>query len=313
MYHIIINPASKSGRGRKIWNELVPILEQHKIAYTAYFTAGIGDASMLAERITSDSLENTVRLIVLGGDGTMNEVLQGICSFDTAVLAYIPTGSSNDLARDLGIAGSPADALLHILHNATPVRMDIGMLTYESYESDLPVRTRYFHVGAGIGFDAAVCQEALHSSIKDICNRLGLGKLTYLGIALKQLLAAKSVSCKITLDENEPIRLPRFLFIASMVHRYEGGGFMFCPSADCRDGLLDICIVGPMSKLKLLRILPTAFSGNHTRFRNVFMYRAKTVRIRTSAPLWVQTDGEVATRADGITITCLQEKLQMML
>lgn len=313
MYHIIINPASKSGRGKKIWNELVPVLEQQKIEYTAYFTAGVGDASMLAERITSEPSEETIRIIVLGGDGTMNEVLQGICDFDRAVLAYIPTGSSNDLARDLGISGNPTEALLHILEKAKPVCMDIGKLTYESCENDIPVKTRYFNVGAGIGFDAAVCQEALHSSIKDMFNKMGLGKLTYLGIALKQLIAAKSVSCKITLDDNAPIRLSKFLFIASMVHRYEGGGFMFCPAADYRDGLLDICIAGPMSKLKLLRVLPTAFKGEHARFKNVFMYRAKTIRIRTSAPLWVQTDGEVTTKADCITVTCLQEKLQMML
>lgn len=313
MYHIIINPASKSGRGKQIWNQLVPILEQKNISYKAYFTQGINDACAFAADITSAPLENTVFIIVLGGDGTMNEVLQGIKDYDKTVLAYIPTGSSNDLARDLGITKEPAKALMHILDNPSVTRMDIGKLTYESCENDLPVKTRYFNVGAGIGFDAAVCQEALHSAIKDTLNRLGLGKLTYLGIALKQLIAAKSVSCEITCDDKEPLKLSKFLFIVSMIHRYEGGGFMFCPAADYTDGLLDICIAGPISKWKLLRILPTAFSGKHTGFKNIYMFRAKTVRIKTSAPLWVQTDGEVETKSDALTVTCLQKQLQMIL
>lgn len=313
MYHIIINPASKSGKGQKIWEQLVPILEERNIEYTPHFTKGAGDACAYTANISSNTNGNTSVIIVLGGDGTMNEVLQGMQDYEHTVVAYIPTGSSNDLARDLGISRDPVKALLHILDNPTITRMDVGKLTYESCEKDLPVKVRYFNVGVGIGFDAAVCEEALNSPIKDTLNRLGLGKLTYLGIALKQLITMKSVSCDITLDDDKQIHLPKFIFIASMVHRYEGGGFKFCPDASYTDGLLDICIAGPISKLMLLRILPTAFSGKHLRFKNVFSYRVEKISIKTSAPLWVQTDGEVETKADQITATCLKEKLQFIL
>ncbi|MBQ8592473.1 MAG: diacylglycerol kinase family lipid kinase [Lachnospiraceae bacterium] len=313
MYHIIVNPASKSGKGKKIWEQLVPILESKNIAFTPYFTNGAGDACKYTANISANTNGNTAIIIVLGGDGTMNEVLQGMQDYEHTIVAYIPTGSSNDLARDLNISRNPMEALEHILNNPTITRMDVGMLTYESCEKDLPIKTRYFNVGAGIGFDAAVCEEALNSPIKNTLNRLGLGKLTYLGIALKQLIAAKSISCDITLDDKETIHLPTFLFAVSMVHRYEGGGFKFCPDASYTDGLLDICIAGPMSKLKLLRILPTAYSGKHLRFKNILSYRVEKISIQTSAPLWVQTDGEVETKADHITATCLKEKLQFIL
>ena len=313
MYHVIINPASKSGKGKKIWEQLIPILESKKVAYTPYFTSGVGDACTYTEKLTSDTHGETIHIIVLGGDGTMNEVLQGIKDYEHTVIGYIPTGSSNDLARDLNISRNPVDVLLHILENPTIVRMDIGKLVYESCEKDLPLKVRYFNVGVGIGFDAAICEEALHSKIKNTLNRLGLGKLTYAGIAIKQLISTKLVSCEITLDDKEPLQLPKFVFIAAMVHRYEGGGFKFCPDASYTDGLLDICIAGPMSKLKLLRILPTAFSGKHLRFKNVYSFRVEKISIKTAIPLWVQTDGEVETKADRITATCLKEKLQFIL
>lgn len=313
MYYIIINPASRSGKGQKIWKQLVPVLERKSIVYQAYFTKGVGDAGVYTAAITADTKGETVRIIVLGGDGTVNEVLQGIRDFAHTIIAYIPTGSSNDLARDLGMTRKPAEALLHILEHPTVALMDIGKLTYESCESSLPQKVRYFNVGAGIGFDAAVCEESLHSSIKHVLNRIGLGKLTYLGIALKQLAAAKSVSCDILIDNEKTVHFSRFLLITLMIHRYEGGGFKFCPDASYTDGLLDICAAGPMSKLKLLCILPTAFFGKHLAFQNVFSCRAQSVRIQTSAPLWVQTDGEVETRADCICVTCLKEKLQFIL
>ncbi len=313
MYHMIINPASRSGRGKKIWETLVPILEQKNIAFQPYFTTGRGDAISHTAAITGDTHGETVCLIVLGGDGTMNEVLQGIQDFAHTVIAYIPTGSSNDLARDLGMPHDPVQALLHILDSPPPIVMDIGRIDYESPDGKAPWKVRFFNVGAGIGFDAAVCEEAERSALKNALNRVGLGKLTYLGIALKQLIAAKTVSCNITLDGERTMHLPKFLFIAAMVHRYEGGGFQFCPHASYTDGLLDICIAGPMSKLKLLCILPTAFFGKHAAFQNVFLLRAQNIRIQASAPLWVHTDGEVETKADCIFVTCLQSKVKFII
>lgn len=73
---------------------------------------------------------------------------------------------------------------------------------------------------------------------------------------------------------------------------YEGGGFKFAPLADYRDGLLDLCVVGDLSKALILLALPTAFFGRHYMFRGITAYRARKVEIQTSAPLWVHTDGK---------------------
>lgn len=305
MYHIIINPASRSGRGLRIWKEKVePVLKQKNVEYRAYFSEKSGDVPRLAEQITKEygrqpkDAQDLLPLVILGGDGTVNEVLQGITDPSRILLGYIPTGSSNDLARALKIPKDPAAALDLILETGKPAALDLGELVYGDGTR------RLFAVSCGIGFDAAVCEEAMRSRIKNAFNKVGLGKLTYLGIALKQLFAAKAVSCRLTLDGGEPVDIHKILFVAGMVHPYEGGGFMFCPDATGKDGLLHLCAVGDLPKLLVLFALPTAFSGKHYRFRGITPYRAKSIHIETTAPLWVHTDGEVRRRSSSFTANC---------
>lgn len=117
-----------------------------------------------------------------------------------------------------------------------------------------------------MGFDAAVCESVLSSRAKGFLNRLGMGKLTYLAVALRELLTAHMPSCQVIVAGQPPLMLKHFLFAAGMVHRYEGGGFRFCPEADDRGGLLDVCAVGDLPRLAVLLALPTAFSGSTSCF-----------------------------------------------
>lgn len=314
MYHIIINPASRSGRGKKIWLEVVqPAMLEKNISFQAYFSEKAGDVERLASYISSTfpgSPEDPCRLIVLGGDGTVNETLQGVHDFTNVILGYIPTGSSNDLARDLGISKDPLDALEHILdaetHPEYICRMDRGLTITDGHN-------RSFAVSCGLGFDAAVCEEAMNSRIKDTLNRLGLGKLTYFGIALKQLFAAPRTTCKLYLDDKkEPVTINKFLFMTAMNHQYEGGGFKFCPGADYTDGVLELCVAGNLPKLVVLFALPTAFFGKHYLVPGIHHYSARKVRLECSAPLWLHTDGEVHRRASVLEVSCDKQAIRFI-
>ena len=322
MYSFLVNPASRSGRGQKYWERIKPVLEERKIPYQVFFSKGPGDMVKLSRQLTSSlSPEGEdVHLVVLGGDGTANEAVQGIADFSRTRFSYIPTGSSNDLARDAGISRNPLEALERILSSARERRMDVGFLHYNtaylpeaSRPADVPPDRRFL-VSCGIGFDAGVCQEAMKSRMKDFLNKVGLGKLTYLGIALKQLMRSGRDSAELFIDENSPsaksVRLPGLMFIACMSHCYEGGGFYFCPGADAADGMLDLCTVSGVPKWKVLLVLPTAFQGKHYRYNGVERYGGQTIHIRTSAPLWVHTDGEVACRSDDITVSCSKQLLR---
>ena len=307
MYDIIINPHSSSGRGLSIWKEVEKELKKQKIAYHHYFTKKPGDATEYAKKLTEK--EHTITLIVLGGDGTVNEVVNGIQHPSLVTLGYIPTGSSNDLARNLGLSKDIHKALSMIQHPSQIVPMDLGEIRYFQ---DGTLAKKTFAVSCGIGFDAGVCHEALHSRMKDVLNRIGLGKLTYLGIALKQLIKAPKAECEISFDGNLCFRLKRFLFVTAMIHRYEGGGFCFCPDADYSDGTIDTCIVGNVCKLKIPFILPTGFTGKHLRFKGIDAYKSRSVRIVTSVPLPVHCDGESCGFCSEILVTCKKDQIHMI-
>ena len=109
MYHFIVNPAARSGLGKETWRELRPLLDQKELPYQVHFTRYQTHATKIAKEITSDGARHI--LIVLGGDGTVNEVLNGICHLSQTELGYIPLGSGNDLARGLGLPADPKEAL----------------------------------------------------------------------------------------------------------------------------------------------------------------------------------------------------------
>lgn len=306
IYHFILNPVSRSGKGQQLWDTVIePYLQAAQVHYKAHFSKEAGDITRLTQEIASANSAEPHRIVILGGDGTIDEALQGIPDLSRVALGYIPIGSGNDFTRDMPISRDPLKALKQILEAEGTTAVDIGTTTYEDGVS------HRFIVSSGIGFDAAVCEETNRSDMKGFLNKIGLGKLTYLGVALKQLFASKAISCQIRLDDGEPISIRKILFVAFMNHMYEGGGFKFAPQADYRDGLLDLCVVGDLSKALILVALPTAFFGRHYMFRGITAYRAQKIEIQTSAPLWVHTDGEVARRSDRLTVTCQKQALQM--
>lgn len=315
MYYFIVNPTSKTGLGEKYWQRVKAVLEEKRISYKVIFSKKTGHVEEIVRKLTKETKQNKVHIVILGGDGTVNEAVQGIEDFHKVAVSYIPTGSSNDLARDMGISRNPEEALNAILRAEKEVYMDMGLLHYdEAYlngrKAEIP--DRRFMVGCGIGFDAAVCEESMHSKFKNALNKIKLGKLTYVGIALKQLIQSEMIDGKIILDDKEEIPIKRMFFTVAMVHHYEGGGFKFCPNADDHDGLLDFCIAADAGKLKILRILPTAYEGKHIRFKEIRMLRGKKATIETEKPMWVQTDGEVKAQAKKITVSDFREKVHFI-
>lgn len=309
MYYIIINPASRSGKGLKIWKtQIEPALQKEQVSYRHYISEKPGDVIRIAKELSEAAGETApLRIIVLGGDGTINETLQGIQNPARLLLGYVPTGSSNDLARDLKLPQNPIDALRLILRSENPIPMDLGRVTCSDGQ------IRLFAGSCGMGYDAAVCEQILHSSMKKNLNRIGLGKLVYLNVALKQLVHAKTVSGKLTLDNNVPIPVRNMLFTCFMVHRFEGGGFLFAPDADAHDGILNLCAVGDIPKVRLLCALPSAFKGKHFRFQGITPYQAKEVILESDTPLWIHTDGEVLRKDSRVTVSCEKDAFSMLL
>ena len=126
------------------------------------------------------------------------------------------------------------------------------------------------------------------------------------------IFASPMVGMKITCDGKEIFR-PRTLFTVVMNTCYEGGGFKFCPDAVNSDGVLDLFGAGDLHRMNFFRIFPTAYGGNHLRFKGLFSDKGKCFTIRSATPLWVHTDGEVMCRSSEITIDVYPHKLQLMM
>lgn len=311
MYYFLVNPASKSGHGKKLWNPLEDYLKANKIEYKVYFSKRPGHMEELMYDICSEHLNDDVpaNVVVLGGDGSFNEAIQGVISFDKVRIGHIPSGSGNDFSRAFDYSVEPLDNLKRILACEKPMKLDVGTLKLEHMSSerssaakDTVRPTRYFNISCGIGFDAAVCEEVLTSKFKGILNRLGLGKLVYGVIAVKQIFGAKLCDALLTMDGNQIVQVKNCRLIVGMNTCYEGGGLKFVPTAVSTDGYIDICTVGNLHPFKVLMVLPGSAKGRHLKQKEIKTYHVKSYEIKTKEPLWVHTDGEVFVKADHIKV-----------
>ena len=153
MYSFIVNPNSRSGEGRNVWNRLRSIMESQGISYQYFLTEYVGHATVLARRISAAGTpEDPVTLVTVGGDGTIYEVLTGIIDLSSVVFGFIPVGSGNDFCRSMGLPFDPFEALRSILENRRTIFMDVPVLHLGSH-------SYRFGISAGMGYDAAFSLE----------------------------------------------------------------------------------------------------------------------------------------------------------
>lgn len=306
MYYFIVNPHSRSGHGMDLWRKAETILNDKDVEYEVYFTEYIGHAQKLARKIADFCVPCT--LSVLGGDGTLNEVINGLATseYSHITLGYIPTGSGNDFARGLGMDTDIETRLNAILSPAECTFVDIGLSKSDEV-------SRYFLVSSGIGYDADICRHVMLSRLKKVLNKLHLGKMIYVVIALKQLIFYKPSPVSVRLDKKATLRFSDVLFIAGMNLKYEGGGVKFCPDARFDDDTLDICLTNNIPKLKILTLLPTAFFGKHTGFKGVHMMKCRRMDIISKIPLPLHCDGEVLGFTERLTLMASGKQINVIL
>lgn len=305
-YYFIVNPQSQSGKGRRIWTqEIKPWLDEHSCRYKVFFTRYSGHCTQIVRQL-SENAKNPLTLIILGGDGTLNEAVNGLYNTTLVTLGYIPTGSSNDFARAYLPKRSPAERLRGILDKNHEAWLDCGVVKAPGK------KPKRFIVSSGIGYDAFITDEALHSKIKNVLNFFHLGKLTYMLIAIDKLLRIQPQTVSITLDDSRFFHLDKLYFAASHNLPYEGGGFKFSPGAVPDDGLLDLCIVHGISKPGLAFKLLFALKGKHIRFGGIENIRFHHMKLVLENPYAVHTDGETYHPRKEIEVWCEPEKIHFI-
>ena len=242
--------------------------------------------------------------LVFGGDGTIHRYLPELHRHGIPVLV-VPVGSGNDFARSLGIRsrGIALAAWQRFCAGGGNIReIDLGVIN-DVRINDVRINDAVSPAGGAVHFDEAgrqtlfccVAGVGLDAGANARANRMPAwlrGTAGYLLAAVREIAAFEPLEFRLTTDTGS---LKRTGFLAAVGNaRSYGGGMKVTPGAQLDDGLLDVCLVGEMSKLKVLFCLPTIFLGAHTSIRGVEYFQAHRVRIETARPLQLYADGELA-------------------
>ena len=297
MYYFIVNYTGGSGKARKTWNRVHFLLHEKNIEYKAYVTRRPGHAKDLAKKI-SELPGDDIRLIVVGGDGTINEVLNGITDFSRIRFGIIPTGSGNDFARGLGIPKDTDKALDIMLSSVSGRNIDIGEVITENGNS------RYFGISSGIGLDAIVCKKNLDSKVKKLLNKFGIGSLSYIILTISTLFSMETYDVKVRLktsdtgadgvkkDLIEEERFSKLIFLAAMNFFAEGGGVPMSPNASSEDGKLSICAVNGIPKWQTFLKLPLLTMGKLEGKKGFLLKDVDSLVFDADRPMVLHADGE---------------------
>lgn len=278
-WRVIVNPASGRPDGGAGWRAIDAALRDAGIAFDVVHTERPGHGSELARAAL---VEGCRRIAVAGGDGSVNEAVQGIMGAGLAdtrevTLAVIPTGTGNDWARTLGIGRRPADIAQALARGRTMLH-DVGAI-------DLPGRTlarRWFINVAGAGFDAYVTERV---------PRPVPGAFTYLRIALESLARYRAPHFHITAGDATLDGRLLLAFVANA--QYCGNRMHVMPTARTDDGELDVLAVRDLSLTQALPKLVKLYAGRILGDPAVRHVRAGRVRIEADPPALIQADGQI--------------------
>lgn len=273
MKHVfIVNPASGKGYAKKLIPVISKICIQENVNYIIESTKYPGHATEIAQ---SYSLEKDIRLYAVGGDGTLNEVLNGMI-YSSCSLAVIPAGSGNDFVKTV-YNTIKVDKLIVDLINGETKLINIGK-----------INNKHFINISSVGIDAEIAYNA--KIFKK--NPLIPSKLSYLFSIFTTLIKYSSYNMEIHID-NIHIK-DKILLVAIGNGKYYGGGMRVLPNANPFDNDFDICVVKNMSKLNILKLFPVLIKGNHETLKDyVMFYKGSKIQIYSKENMKINIDGEI--------------------
>lgn len=270
---VVVNPAAGGGRTARVWRRLSD-LAAATLPFDLAETRARGDGERLAREA---ALAGAPLVVAVGGDGTLNEVVNGVRGAGTAtVVGAVLTGRGCDACRNFGIPRDPAGAV-RALADGRDARFDLGRAEWADG------RRRWFAISAGAGFDAAVAKRAAGLRAR--------GAVSYVVAVLASLHAHRPAPATLEIDGVRGPEVPITLAVAANA-KYFGGGMKIAPDALADDGALDLVVVGDVGRFELVRWLPSIFTGGHLAHPRISVRRVRRVTIEAPAPLPTHVDGE---------------------
>tara|TARA_B110001454_G_scaffold212973_1_gene230454 strand:+ start:341 stop:1231 length:891 start_codon:yes stop_codon:yes gene_type:complete len=287
-YYIIVNPISGNGKSKNLMNNLTVDLENKNITYKIIKTEYSGHAKKIC-----NNLQDYDKIIIIGGDGTFNEAINGIMlNNHKPTIGFIPGGTGNAMMHDLN--GTTYDKALDIILSNRTKKIDVMQLDFnDSIEYSINI------VGWGMAADINILSEKLRF----------LGPTRYTIASMYYVFNKVCRKAKIKIDEREIF--DNFLFILTLNTIHTGRGMKAAPKAKLDDGLIDIIILkSNISKLELLLLLPKIFSGKHVLSDKVEYVQGKKINIIPDENEILNIDGEMRCSTP-INISILPRRLEI--
>jgi diacylglycerol kinase (ATP) len=281
---IIHNPKSCSGKSAKLWPEIAQLLARSEISYTLHTTLYARHAIDL----TRDAILAGARhLVAVGGDGTVNEVLNGIFGqsvvpTDQIVMTQIPIGTGNDWRRTVGIPTKYA-ACIAMLKDPMERLQDVGVV---AWDAEAGTQQRYFCNVAGMGFEAAV---GVKANADKAAGKGGI--LGYIPALLGILFRYQATSVAFKID-GKALPQRKFFTMAVGICKFNGGGMKQCPDAVIDDGLFDLTFINEVPKSIVVANFPRIFTGGFVKIKYVEQHRGKSIEVITGPETLLEVDGE---------------------
>jgi len=279
----IVNPRAGGGKGEADWPHIKSLLEKNGFDFNVRFT----EHSCHAIELTASSIHQGYRnILVIGGDGTLNEAVNGIFLHDketpaTMRMGVISVGTGNDWQKMYSIPAS-YEGKVDALKTGRIFLQDVGKVEFS--ESGMR-QSRYFVNAAGLGFDASVTL-----STNELKRNGRKGSLLYMLCLLKTLLKYKSSLINISIDNLK--YEGDILSITLGIGRYNGGGMMQVPNAIPDDGLFDITVIKDMTRSSVIRNISRLYNGTILGHPRIDGYQGKEISVSSVPPVTVEVDGE---------------------
>lgn len=294
---VIVNPASAQGATARQWPALAHALATHFGAFNCAFTTRAGEASAIAER---EARAGRSFIIACGGDGTINEVANGILTVgvESAELGILPSGTGGDFRRTLRIPSRAEDAA-RLLRQGRTRTIDAGRVTYVNHAGE--TESRFFLGVSSCGLSGKVIERVKKEKsgwMPGTASRLFGGRLSFAAATLRTTLSSENTELRIRLDDGPERRLRVANFCVANA-RYFGGGMKIAPDAKINDGRFDCIVIGDLSAPEILSNGYRLYTGTHLALEQVFHAHAGRVTIhpaRSSDRVTLEVDGELPGR-----------------
>ncbi len=284
----IVNPLAGHGNYKHVIYDIESTFSASDFNYDIHILKGKGEATLIAK----ESASNYDIIVAVGGDGTVNEVLNGLIGTDV-ILGIIPVGTGNGIAREFGLPLKVKKAC-KVISDGHTRWIDIGK-----------AGCRYFMGCAGTGFDALIAKFA--GEVRGPFR--GIWIYFFAGLMVFNRYNPKLV--KIKIDSELSLEMKPLIIAVANTKRY-GGRALITPMAEPDDGLFDICVINFMNMFSLVRHLPKLFKGTHTSLPQVKIYKGKSVLIQANEPIPFHIDGETLDNCCSIQVNLLPKAIKLL-